>query len=60
MRDKVFQMMAWWCDKGIDGFRMDVISMISKTANMPDGKADGAWYGILGRTASMDQMSISI
>ncbi len=23
--------MNWWCEKGIDGFRMDVISMISKT-----------------------------
>ena len=30
VRDEVFKMMTWWCDKGIDGFRMDVISMISK------------------------------
>ena len=48
VRDKVFQMMAGWCDKGIDGFRMDVISMISKTANMPDGKANGGLYGDFG------------
>ncbi len=38
MREEVFDMMTWWCDKGIDGFRMDVISMISKTKEMPDGK----------------------
>lgn len=38
VRGEVFDMMTWWCDKGIDGFRMDVISMISKTKEMPDGK----------------------
>ncbi len=38
VRQEVFDMMTWWCDKGIDGFRMDVISMISKTKEMPDGK----------------------
>ena len=30
-------MMAWWGDKGIDGFRMDVISMLSKDQRFPDG-----------------------
>ena len=44
VRQEVFNMMTWWCDKGIDGFRMDVISMISKTEEMPDGKGDG-FYG---------------
>ena len=38
VRGEVFDMMTWWCDKGIDGFRMDVISMISKAKEMPDGK----------------------
>lgn len=37
VRQEVFDMMTWWCDKGIDGFRMDVISMISKVAGLPDG-----------------------
>ena len=41
VRDEVFRMMSWWCEKGIDGFRMDVISMISKTAQMPDGVVIG-------------------
>ncbi len=30
VRKAVYEMMTWWCDRGIDGFRMDVISMISK------------------------------
>ncbi len=44
VRKDVFDMMTWWCDKGIDGFRMDVISMISKTKEMPDGPEAG-FYG---------------
>ena len=47
VRREVFDMMTWWCDKGIDGFRMDVISMISKTKEMPDGKVHGL-YGDYG------------
>lgn len=38
VRDEVFQMMNWWCEKGIDGFRMDVISMISKVPQLPEGQ----------------------
>lgn len=45
VRKAVFEMMDWWCKKGIDGFRMDVISLISKTPEMPDGEADGTQYG---------------
>ncbi len=46
VRDKVFEMMTWWCEKGIDGFRMDVISMISKPEGLPDAPmAEGALYG---------------
>lgn len=47
VRQSVYDMMTWWCKKGIDGFRMDVISMISKTSEMPDGKAEGL-YGDFG------------
>ena len=43
VRKEVFDMMTWWCDKGIDGFRMDVISMISKTEEMPDGEVHGLY-----------------
>ena len=45
VRDEVFNMMTWWCEKGIDGFRMDVISMISKPDGLPDAPvAEGALY----------------
>lgn len=47
VRKEVFDMMNWWCEKGIDGFRMDVISMISKTKEMPDGEVNGL-YGDFG------------
>ena len=43
VRKAVFDMMTWWCEKGIDGFRMDVISMISKTKEMPDGEVKGLY-----------------
>ncbi len=39
VRDEVFSMMTWWLDKGVDGFRMDVISLISKPEGLPDGEA---------------------
>ena len=53
VRDEVFDMMTWWCDKGIDGFRMDVISMISKAEGLPDGKVwPGSEYGDLANTTN--------
>ena len=45
VRDAVFDMMNWWCEKGIDGFRMDVISLISKPEGLPDGQAGENGYG---------------
>ena len=32
-------MMRWWLDRGVDGFRMDVINMISKDTSLPDTTA---------------------
>ena len=37
VRQVVFDMMNWWLEKGVDGFRMDVISLISKEPGLPDG-----------------------
>ena len=48
VRDEVFDMMNWWCEKGIDGFRMDVISMISKDPAFPDGPVEDGLYGSFG------------
>ena len=41
VRNNIYEMMCWWCEKGIDGFRMDVISMISKDQSYPDGEIHG-------------------
>ena len=38
VRNEVYDMMNWWLDKGIDGFRMDVINMISKDQRFPNGE----------------------
>ncbi|WP_459192143.1 glycoside hydrolase family 13 protein [Halosimplex sp. J119] len=40
VREAVYDMMQWWLDRGIDGFRMDVINLISKTEGYPDGGPD--------------------
>jgi oligo-1,6-glucosidase len=39
VRQAVHAMMRWWIDRGVDGFRMDVINMISKDTALPDGIA---------------------
>ncbi len=44
VRDEVFDMMDWWLKKGIDGFRMDVISLISKPEGLPDGEPGPTGY----------------
>jgi len=38
LRNEVYDLMKFWLDKGIDGFRMDVINLISKDQRYPDGK----------------------
>ena len=46
VRQEIYDMMTWWGDKGIDGFRMDVISMLSKDQRFPDGVLkEGNPYG---------------
>lgn len=36
VRQEVFDLMKFWLDKGVDGFRMDVINLISKKQGLPD------------------------
>lgn len=36
VRSEVYKMMDWWLQKGVDGFRMDVINLISKAPGLPD------------------------
>lgn len=37
VRKGVSDMVNWWLDKGVDGFRLDVINYISKDAGLPEG-----------------------
>jgi oligo-1,6-glucosidase len=39
VRQAIYAMMRWWLDRGVDGFRMDVINMISKDPALPDGRS---------------------
>ncbi len=45
VRQEVYDMMTRWCEKGIDGFRMDVISLISKPEGLPDAPTMNGLYG---------------
>ncbi|HJV31915.1 MAG TPA: alpha-glucosidase [Bacillales bacterium] len=46
LRADIYEMMRFWLNKGIDGFRMDVINFISKDPSYPDGEvAEGQLYG---------------
>lgn len=45
MRREIYNMMNWWLDKGIDGFRVDAISHIKKVDGFPDmPNPDGKKY----------------
>ena len=41
LREEVYDMINRWLDKGVDGFRMDVISVLAKDPALPDGKGEG-------------------
>jgi oligo-1,6-glucosidase len=49
VRKAVYEIMRWWLDRGIDGFRMDVINFISKAetaeGHLPDGPVVSGPYG---------------
>jgi len=36
VRHAVYDMMRWWLDRGVDGFRMDVVNFLSKSPGLPD------------------------
>lgn len=52
VRQEVYQMMNWWLDKGVDGFRMDVISLISKKPDLPDGPVELNGYASFNEPAN--------
>ena len=45
VRQAVYAMMRWWLDRGVDGFRMDVIDLISKDPALPDGRVTHGLWG---------------
>lgn len=46
VRKSVKEILKWWLDKGVDGFRLDTINLISKEPEMPDGEIPpGETYG---------------
>jgi oligo-1,6-glucosidase len=46
VRQAIYAMLRWWLDRGVDGFRMDVINMLSKRLPLRDGPPlPGSRYG---------------
>jgi oligo-1,6-glucosidase len=46
LRQDIYKMMRFWCDKGVDGFRMDALAFISKDTSWPSKLPDeykGSW-----------------
>jgi oligo-1,6-glucosidase len=50
VREAVYGMMEWWLAKGIDGFRMDVINLISKEPDLPPGDPEEPLNGQMAHT----------
>jgi trehalose-6-phosphate hydrolase len=42
VRNEVYKMMKYWAEKGVSGFRLDVINLISKDQSFPDDTGEGA------------------
>ena len=36
LREDIYSMLNWWCDLGIDGFRLDAINRLQKPQGLPD------------------------
>ncbi|PID54567.1 MAG: glucohydrolase [Micrococcales bacterium] len=55
VREELYRMLRWWLDRGVDGFRMDVVNLVSKETSLPDGQpipgtrfGDGKPYFVCG------------
>ncbi|MGB4779074.1 glycoside hydrolase family 13 protein [Microbacterium sp.] len=58
VRAAVYEMMRWWIARGVDGFRMDVINLISKPAALTAGgpvSPDGAGFGQIANGPRLDE-----
>ncbi|OHT13690.1 Oligo-1,6-glucosidase [Tritrichomonas foetus] len=45
VRKEIYDMMNYWFEKGIDGFRLDAITYISKVSGLPDGTVGDNAFG---------------
>lgn len=45
VREDIYEVMTGWLDRGVDGFRMDVINVLSKPRDFPDGGPGEDWVG---------------
>ena len=57
VRQEVYAMMRWWCDKGVDGFRMDVIGSIGKTDFLDGPMAPGALFASYDRSCCNTELT---
>ncbi|MBS3736586.1 alpha-glucosidase [Candidatus Bipolaricaulota bacterium] len=57
VRKELYEIMNWWLDKGIDGFRLDVVNFISKNPKLPDDTTRGP-YGSRGSKYYVDGPNI--
>ncbi|MBS3786934.1 alpha-glucosidase [Candidatus Bipolaricaulota bacterium] len=53
VRQELYEIMNWWMEKGIDGFRLDVVNFISKDPDLPDDPEKGP-YGSRGSKYYVD------
>jgi oligo-1,6-glucosidase len=45
VREAIHELLRWWLDRGVDGFRLDVINLVSKDPALPDGPAGPSGLG---------------
>ena len=46
VRTEIYDTMEWWLEKGVDGFRLDVLNLLSKPEGLPDGVPNEFQTGI--------------
>ena len=45
VRSEIYDVMNWWLAKGVDGYRLDVVNLLSKAEGLPDGDPTREWVG---------------
>lgn len=45
VRREIYDMMNWWLERGVDGFRLDVINLIDKADGLPNSNKEAGFSG---------------